>query len=126
MPVLCPWFDDSIKNLNVPFYSSYDIRDSSFKVTNVDANIFPAGFNHLVGGYDAGYYSYMWALVYAKDFYSEFKKVMNDKNKLKEIGERYRKEILEVGGSRQEAESVKKFLKRSSNSKAFLKEIGVK
>ena len=83
-------------------------------------NIFPAGFHHLVGGYDAGYYSYMWALVYAQDFYSEFKKVMNDKTKAKEIGQRYRKEILEVGGSRDELESARKFLKRNPNNKAFL------
>lgn len=82
--------------------------------------IFPAGFGHLMG-YDAGYYSYMWALVYADDFYSEFKKVLDDKKKLKEVGERYRREILEVGGSRKEMESAKKFLERKSNNKAFLK-----
>lgn len=86
-------------------------------------SMFPAGFGHL-REYDAGYYSYMWALVYAQDFYSEFKKVKDDKNKLKEIGERYRKEILEVGGSRDEMESVKKFLGRAPNNKAFLEEIG--
>jgi Zn-dependent oligopeptidase len=68
----------------------------------------------------------MWALIYAQDFYSEFKKVINNKKKLKEIGERYRREILEVGGSRDEMESVKKFLKRNPNDKAFLKELGIK
>lgn len=88
-------------------------------------SIFPAGFGHL-REYDAGYYSYMWALVYAQDFYSEFKKVENNKNKLKEIGEQYRKEILEVGGSRDEMESVKKFLGRTPSNKAFLEEIGIK
>ena len=82
-------------------------------------NIFPAGFGHLID-YSAGYYSYMWALVYADDFYSEFKKVGDNKNKLKEIGGRYRKEILEVGGSRDENESVKRFLGRKSNNKTFL------
>jgi len=84
--------------------------------------IFPAGFGHLIG-YSAGYYSYMWALVYADDFYSVFKEAGHDKKKLKEIGERYRKEILEVGGSRDEAESVKKFLGRKSNNKAFLEKL---
>lgn len=84
--------------------------------------IFPAGFGHLMG-YDAGYYSYMWALVYADDFYSEFKKVLSNEKKLKEVGKRYRKEILEVGGSREEIESARKFLGRSPNNKAFLKNI---
>jgi Zn-dependent oligopeptidase len=105
------YFNDLIKK-----YINFNLQKDS---------IFPAGFGHL-NGYDAGYYSYMWALVYAQDFYSEFKKVMNDKNKLKELGERYRKEILEVGGSRDEMESAKKFLKRNPNNKAFLQELGIK
>ena len=52
-----------------------------------------------------------------------FKEVGNDKKKLKEIGERYRKEILEVGGSRDESISVQKFLGRNSNNKAFLENL---
>ncbi len=47
MDSLCDWFEATSKGLYIPFYSSYDIRDSSFKVTNVDANIFPAGFNNI-------------------------------------------------------------------------------
>ena len=86
--------------------------------------IFSAGFGHLMG-YDAGYYSYMWALVYADDFYSEFKKVLNNKSELKKIGEIYRKEILNVGGSRDENMSVKKFLGRDFNNKAFLESLGM-
>src|SRR3989338_7183397 len=31
----------------LPLYSSVDIRDADFKVTVVDTNIFPAGFNNL-------------------------------------------------------------------------------
>lgn len=90
--------------------------------------IFPARFGHLMN-YDAGYYSYMWALVYADDFYREFAKVSASapasarQRKMREVGERYRKEILEVGGSREEIESVKKFLKRNPNNKAFLEKI---
>ncbi len=41
------WFGDVTAQLNVPVYSSYDIRDSGYKVSNVDANIFPAGFNNI-------------------------------------------------------------------------------
>jgi Zn-dependent oligopeptidase len=106
------------------------------KMKRPDTSLYPASLGHLVGGYDAGYYSYMWALVYAQDIYSEFEKVINDKSafakasarqsKLKEVGERYRKEILEVGGSRDELVSVKKFLKRNPSNKAFLKEVGIR
>ncbi len=41
------WYNQQIHNLPVPIYSSYDIRDAGYKVTNVDANIYPAGFNNV-------------------------------------------------------------------------------
>jgi len=41
------WFSKIRKDVDVPFYSSYDIRDSGLKITNVDANIYPAGFNNI-------------------------------------------------------------------------------
>ncbi len=47
MNELCDWFEKQSQDIYVPFYSSYDIRDSFFKVTNVDANIYPAGFNNI-------------------------------------------------------------------------------
>lgn len=47
MDELCDWFEGQISDKDIPFYSSYDIRDASFKMTNVDANIYPAGFNNI-------------------------------------------------------------------------------
>lgn len=44
---ICNWYSNKIKDLPFPIYSSYDIRDSGYKVTNVDANIYPAGFNNI-------------------------------------------------------------------------------
>lgn len=44
---ICDWFKAQTAQLAYPIYSSYDIRDSGYKVTNVDANIFPAGFNNI-------------------------------------------------------------------------------
>lgn len=41
------WFRSKTSQLAYPIYSSYDIRDSGYKVTNVDANIYPAGFNNI-------------------------------------------------------------------------------
>lgn len=41
------WFKSQTALLEYPIYSSYDIRDSGYKVTNVDANIYPAGFNNI-------------------------------------------------------------------------------
>lgn len=41
------WFKKQTSALDYPIYSSYDIRDAGYKVTNVDANIYPAGFNNI-------------------------------------------------------------------------------
>ncbi|PWU22394.1 MAG: glutamate--cysteine ligase [Bdellovibrio sp.] len=41
------WYLDKTSRIPFPIYSSYDIRDAGFKVANVDANIFPAGFNNI-------------------------------------------------------------------------------
>jgi Zn-dependent oligopeptidase len=80
-----------------------------------------ASFGHLMGGYDAGYYGYMWSKVYAQDMFSVFSAqgIMNPA-----IGRRYREEILERGSSRDEMDSLKAFLGRAPNEAAFLDSIG--
>jgi thimet oligopeptidase len=85
--------------------------------------LFPANFGHIGQFYDAAYYSYLWALVYAQDAFSEFEKkgIFN-----KELGMRWRKEVLEKGSSEDELKLVKNFLGRKPSDKAFLRELGVK
>ena len=41
------WFLQKTKDQSALFYSSFDIRDSYFKIACVDANVFPAGFNNI-------------------------------------------------------------------------------
>jgi len=79
----------------------------------------PAGFGHVMGGYQAGYYGYMWSEVLALDMRSAFgANVMDTK-----LGTRYRKLILERGGERPPAEMVEAFLQRKPSSEAFFREI---
>jgi thimet oligopeptidase len=80
-----------------------------------------AAFGHLMG-YAAGYYSYLWALVYAQDMFSVF-----EKNGVMDVntGKRYRDIVLANGGSRDELEMVKEFLGREPNQSAFFKSIGL-
>ena len=47
LPQIRDWFQSERVQVDLPFYSSYDIRDSGYKVVNVDANIYPAGFNNI-------------------------------------------------------------------------------
>ncbi len=35
------------KNIHLPIFSSFDIRDSGYKASIVDSNVFPSGFNNL-------------------------------------------------------------------------------
>jgi glutamate--cysteine ligase len=44
---ICDWYSELTAQVSLPIYSSYDIRDSGFKVANVDANVYPAGFNNI-------------------------------------------------------------------------------
>jgi glutamate--cysteine ligase len=41
------WIDQQERKEDLPLYSSVDIRDSGFKMSVVDTNLFPAGFNNL-------------------------------------------------------------------------------
>lgn len=87
----------------------------------VEGTHLEAAFGHL-DGYAAGYYGYLWALVYAEDVFSVFAEngIMNQ-----ETGIRYLETILSKGGTKDELEMVKDFLGREPNQKAFLKSLGV-
>ena len=86
---------------------------------HVEGTTLPASFGHLVGGYAAGYYGYMWSQVLALDMLSGFHGRMLDPVE----GRRYRKLILEMGGQRPPQELVETFLGRKPNSAAFFAEI---
>lgn len=83
---------------------------------------FPATFGHMMGGYSAGYYGYLWSKVFAEDMFSVFQKagVLNA-----EVGARYRHFILEQGNMKDPLELTSSFLKRKPNNKAFFKSLGL-
>jgi thimet oligopeptidase len=83
---------------------------------------FGASFGHLMGGYDAGYYGYLWSKVYGDDMFSVFseKGVLNP-----EVGRRYRNEVLAKGYSRDAIEHLRAFLGREPSTDAFLEELGL-
>jgi thimet oligopeptidase len=75
---------------------------------HVPGTWFQASFGHL-DGYSAVYYTYMWSLVIAKDLFSAFREAgLFDAG----VGRRYRREVLEAGGTRPASELVERFLGR--------------
>ena len=76
---------------------------------------FQTSFGHL-DGYSAVYYTYLWSLVIAKDFFSQFDKA----NLLAPgVATRYRQLVLEPGGTKPAKDLAHDFLKRDFNYKAY-------
>jgi len=84
---------------------------------------FVAYFGHIIG-YGAGYYGYAWADAIAADMATVFENAPDgffDRT----AGMRMRREIYEVGDSRDINVSIEKFLGRPRSINPFLKKIGI-
>lgn len=84
---------------------------------------FSHAFTHIfAGGYAAGYYSYKWAEVLAADVFSRF---LEEGLFDPDAGRALRKEIFEVGGSKEPLEMFTAFRGRSPQVDALLKLSGI-
>jgi thimet oligopeptidase len=86
----------------------------------VDGNRMYASFTHLIG-YSSNYYTYMFDKVIALDFFGQF-----DRSNLLEgpTAMRYRKAILEPGGSKPGTRLIEDFLGREQKMDAFAEWVG--
>ena len=80
-------------------------------------------FNHIIGGYAAGYYSYLWANVLDNDAFEAFKEhgIFD-----KETADLFRYNILEKGDSEDPMVLYKKFRGAEPSLEALLKNRGMK
>ncbi|KAI8142278.1 hypothetical protein BJV82DRAFT_616179 [Fennellomyces sp. T-0311] len=100
-----------------------DLREKISLVKAPEGSCGQASFGHLMGGYDAGYYGYMWSKVFSSDMF--FTKFEAD-TLSSETGYSYRKCILEKGSSKDGMDLLIDFLGREPSSDAFMREdIGV-
>ena len=82
----------------------------------------PASFGHLMGGYDAGYYGYLWSKVYALSIVNVFKeKGMTDQT----LGMKFRDEILSQGNMEDGMVLLQKFLGRTPGTEALYEYLGI-
>ncbi|WP_025598761.1 M3 family metallopeptidase [Burkholderia sp. WSM2230] len=106
-----------------------EINERFHVVPQAPFSRWPNTFSHIfAGGYAAGYYSYKWAEVLSADAYAAFEEAAQSASGSvldQTTGMRYRKEILEVGGSRPAMESFKAFRGREPNIDALLRHNGM-
>ncbi|WP_323134304.1 M3 family metallopeptidase [Tellurirhabdus rosea] len=80
-------------------------------------------FSHIfAGGYSSGYYSYKWSEVLDADAFEAFKEkgIFN-----KEVADKFRRNVLEKGGTEKPMELYKKFRGREPSPQAMLKRSGL-
>jgi thimet oligopeptidase len=121
------------------FYATYDMRlhtsppdvdptalffqlfQEITPVSQPDSTVPEASFGHLMG-YDAGYYGYLWAKVYAQDMFSRFER---EGLLSRSVGRAYRDEVLAPGATVEPDQLVRRFLGRPVSYEAFYRELGL-
>jgi len=133
-------FRDGFNGTSQAFYAAYDLALHSGNPTGdplalwnklsteleaipeMEGNLGPAGFGHLMQGYDAGYYGYLWSKVYAQDLYTRFAKEgpMNPKT-----GRAYREIVVAPAATQEPDTALQRFLGRPLSYDAFFAEMGI-
>lgn len=83
-----------------------------------DEDRFLCSFQHIFGGYSAGYYSYKWAEVMSADCFGMFEEHQDDHSG---IGRKFRNTVLANGGSKPAMETFIEFRGREPNVEALLR-----
>ena len=129
------WVDEGIRIGIQAFYGAVDLAlhaeaddpepdaalRRTYAVTGMpypEGTFMLSGFGHLLGGYDAGYYGYLWAEVIGADMFGRFARegILSPA-----VGAEYRREILEPNGSRDADDMVRAFLGRAPTNSEFLR-----
>ena len=90
---------------------------------SVEGVAFSTSFSHIFsGGYSAGYYSYKWAEVLEADAFSLFKEmgIFNT-----EVSNSFRKNILSMGGTEDEAVIYRNFRGHDPQPEALMEKLGL-
>jgi len=82
----------------------------------------PASFGHLMGGYDAGYYGYLWSKVYALNVVDTFER---DGMTNQTTGLKFRNEVLSQGNMQEGTVLLEKFLGKEPGTGALYGFLGI-
>ena len=88
---------------------------------------FLCSFSHIfAGGYAAGYYSYKWAEVLSADAFGAFEEAgLEDADRRRDLGRRFRDTVLALGGSRNPMDIFRLFRGREPDPRALLRQEGL-
>jgi oligopeptidase A len=100
-----------------------DVRQRTGLVRPPEYDRFPWAFGHIFsGGYEAGYYSYLWSEILSADAFAAFEETsVFDRS----AGQRFLQEILEIGGSKDAMEGYEAFRGRQPDPSALLRHNGL-
>jgi thimet oligopeptidase len=112
-------YDAKPQDVNLDAITDRDTRKYSLFTPLAGAHMYTS-FGHLAG-YSSAYYTYMWDKVIALDFFEQF----DSKNLLAgDTPLRYRRTVLEPGGSVSANDLVKNFLGRPQSIEALKRWVG--
>lgn len=116
-----------INGSETPFEAGRRIARETGVMPPYEHEKFLCSFSHIfAGGYSAGYYSYKWAEVLSSDAFAAFEEAgIDNEEAIKELGRKYRKTILALGGSKHPTEVYRMFRGRDATTAALLRHSGL-
>ncbi len=116
---------ESYSPIDVNAFEKESLTTKRGLISQIEPRYHYTYFNHIfAGGYSSGYYFYLWAEVLDKDAFAAFKESGDLFNK--EIANRFRREVLEKGGSLDGMELYHNFRGAAPSQDAMLKGRGLK
>jgi oligopeptidase A len=110
-----------------PFDVQHELAKKYTVIPPLPEDRFLCSFGHIfAGGYSAGYYSYKWAEVMSADCFAAFEEVgLDNEEKVRETGRRFRDTVLAMGGGRHPSDVYRDFRGRDPSPEALLRHSGL-
>ncbi len=104
-----------------------EIARNTTVIEPIQEDKFLCCFSHIfAGGYSAGYYSYKWAEVLSADAFSMFEEAdLENNQKIKAIGKKFKDTVLSLGGSLSPLEVFKLFRGREPKTDSLIRHLGL-
>ncbi len=119
---------------NLPIYEGKnhdqirrEISKTSTILEPLKEDQFLCSFSHIfAGGYSAGYYSYKWAEVLSADAFAMFEEAgLDNYEKMKVIGKKFKETVLSLGGSLNPLEIFMLFRGREPRTDSLIRQLGL-